>query len=554
MTKPDVPQVGGVALGSEDARNLCLILVGFAAVLILIPPVRAYPMSDDWVYAQSVKRLLALNYRPHDQSLAISLGHVVWGALFSLLFGYNFTTLSAATLLFSAACLAVFYLLLRHLGVASQSALLGTALLGFNPMYVYLSYSFMTDVTFMLYLLAGCLFYVRATQGRGERWLLLGSVATASAYLTRQHGIVLVPAVLFFLWWSTQLSWRKALLSSAVPLAAAAIYMLWERTQPAPLISHLVDQVMKSTLSDPVGSMWLQLRRSVLVLQLPGLCMLPLVFYLRSRHPLFALPIFLGMFLFQFETLKEFGTAFPAFGSLVDHTGLLMYDYAKQPLWSEQLWALLGVLGGLSISMFLANCLQIVWTRLRVRPWQSRQAPADPAILVYTVGVLLAAVTFASPFLYDRYLLPILPMLMLYPLRRMSLQASDPVNVRKQLRFGWLSVAPIALFSLLAMCDFQAHARARWDAAEQLVAAGAERNQVNAGFEWMGWYLFDRGVERVRQTGDVKYLGAPYRAVLDPLYLISDLPQEGYMRIASVPYRAWLSGGQVNNVLVLRRK
>jgi hypothetical protein len=164
-----------------DARNLCLLLVGFAVVLTLIPPVRVYPMSDDWAYAQSVTRLLDLNYRPHDQALAISLGHLVWGALFSLLFGHNFTTLTAATLLISAACLAVFYLLLRHLGVAAQPALLGTALLGFNPMYVYLSYSFMTDVTFMLYLLAGCLFYVRATQDLRDSWLLLGSVATALA-------------------------------------------------------------------------------------------------------------------------------------------------------------------------------------------------------------------------------------------------------------------------------------------------------------------------------------------------------------------------------------
>lgn len=134
LDRPAVAKMGGITLGRGDVRNLCLLLVGFAAVLILIPPVRAYPMSDDWIYAQSVKRLLDLNYRPHDQALAISLGHLVWGALLSVVFGYSFVTLTAATLLMSATCLTVFYLLLRQLRVASQPALLGTALLGFNPM------------------------------------------------------------------------------------------------------------------------------------------------------------------------------------------------------------------------------------------------------------------------------------------------------------------------------------------------------------------------------------------------------------------------------------
>jgi hypothetical protein len=532
-------------------RNLCLLLVGFAVVLMVIPLARSYPMSDDWAYAQSVRRLLDLNYKPHDWIQPTALGHLLWGALFSLLFGYNFTTLTAATLVISAACLCVFYLLLRYLGVTPQPALLGTVLLGFNPMYIYLSYSFMTDVTFMLYLLAGCLFYVRAAQGHGDAWLLLGSVVTALGYLTRQHGIVLVPAVLFFLWQSKQLSWRKVLLSSALPLGTAAIYMTWERTQPAPLVSQMVARVINSALSDPIGSVWLQIRRSVLVLQLPGVWLLPLVFYFRSRYPFVAVPIFVVMFFFHLKSIQEYDTAFPAFGSVVDHTGLLMYDYDKQPLWSEQWWALLGILGTLSVSLFLAHCLQVMWTKLRASHWQTSQAQADPATLVYTAGMLLAVVTFASPFLFDRYLLPILPIPILYITRRMNVEA---MKAHKQLKLAWLLVAPLALFSLLAMRDYRAHAKARWEAAEKLVAAGAQHEQVNAGFEWMGWYLFDSGVEHVRQTGDAKYVGAPYRAVLDPLYLVSDRPHDGYTQVASIRYESWLSGGQLNKVLVLRRK
>jgi len=554
LPKPPVTKAGGAPLGADDARNLCFVLLGFVVALILVPPVRTYPMGDDWAYAQSVSRLLAFNYRPHDWIQPTSLGHLIWGALFSLVFGYSFTTLTAATLLISAACLAVFYLLLRHLSVTSQPALVGTALLGFNPIYVYLSYSFMTDIAFVLYLLAGCLFYLRAIQSRGDYWFVLGSIATALAYLTRQHGIMLAPALLFFLWRSKQLSWHKALLSFALPLATAAVYMAWERTQPAPLVNQLVAQVMDSRLSDPVGSLWLQLRRSVVVLQMPGLCLIPLVFYFRPRHPILGMPIFLSMFYFQFNVIQVFGTAFPAFGSLVDHTGLLMYDYAKQPLWSEQLWTLLAILGTLSMSLFVANCFQDLCKKLRTPRLTATQAQEAPVVFVYTAGLLLSTVTFASPFLFDRYLLPILPILMLYPLRRMSVQTVDPSKARWHFILVCLLVAPIALFSFFAIHDFHAHARARWRAAERLVSSGVKHQQVDAGFEWMGWYLFDAGVARIRHTGDLKWLGEPYRAALDPIFLVSDLPRPGYVKIDSVPYESWLSGRQVYDVLILRRE
>src|SRR5205823_13027248 len=135
----------------------------------------------------------------------------------------------------SAAAILLFYLLLRHLAVAPAYALFGAALLGLNPIFVYLSYSFMTDVTFLAFVLAGCLCFVRAMQGYGNVWLWYAGAATALAYLTRQFGILLVPVALGYMVWSRKWSWRGALSIAAVPAAVAVLYMLWERTQPVPL-------------------------------------------------------------------------------------------------------------------------------------------------------------------------------------------------------------------------------------------------------------------------------------------------------------------------------
>src|SRR6266511_5602919 len=80
-----------VTLNRADLYSLCLLLFGFVSVLLLVPPVHAYPMDDDWIYAQTISGLLNWSFKPHDESLTGAFSHNVWGALFSSLFGQSFT-------------------------------------------------------------------------------------------------------------------------------------------------------------------------------------------------------------------------------------------------------------------------------------------------------------------------------------------------------------------------------------------------------------------------------------------------------------------------------
>src|SRR5437868_3148149 len=87
---------------SADLHNVGLLLSCFACVALLVPPMRAYPMDDDWIYAQSVTGLLNWTYKPHQWSMTLAFSHNIWGAIFSTLFGESFTTLSIANLVMSA--------------------------------------------------------------------------------------------------------------------------------------------------------------------------------------------------------------------------------------------------------------------------------------------------------------------------------------------------------------------------------------------------------------------------------------------------------------------
>ena len=86
-----------------------------------------------------------------DWSTSINVAQVLWGALFSLPFGFSFGALRLSTWVISLLGLWALYLLLLELGVSRRDSLIGTAVMGFSPFYLLFSFSFMTDVPAMTF-------------------------------------------------------------------------------------------------------------------------------------------------------------------------------------------------------------------------------------------------------------------------------------------------------------------------------------------------------------------------------------------------------------------
>src|SRR5690349_1280438 len=86
----------------EDVRNLILIALGWTLALVILPPQHEYAIIDDWIYAGSVRNLLDTGtFVMPQQSQANLIGLTYWGAGWSKLFGFSFTTLTYSTLFFS---------------------------------------------------------------------------------------------------------------------------------------------------------------------------------------------------------------------------------------------------------------------------------------------------------------------------------------------------------------------------------------------------------------------------------------------------------------------
>jgi len=208
---------------------VCLLL--FVLLVVLANPLHNFPMGDDWEYARTAQRLLTTGqfYRsPVVQATALFSG--VWGALFSAALGFSFTTLRLSTLPLAAGAVALFCLILGELGFDAPRQLLGGLTLLVAPLFVFNALSFMTDVPFLFWLLAGWWCALRAFRQGRLAWLVAGSACSALAFLTRQLGLALPAAVaLAVLPYRPRSDWSRWLAAClAVPIAAAAAFFVWQ--------------------------------------------------------------------------------------------------------------------------------------------------------------------------------------------------------------------------------------------------------------------------------------------------------------------------------------
>ena len=138
-----------IELGFFTARLkfAALILLTFAALVILVNLFHDYPVQDDWDYARTVSILLKAGAFERSQiAQASEVASALWGALFAALFGFSFNTLRFSTLVLSTASLLIFYTTLGALGFEPRSRLLAVLTLTVAPLFVFLSFTFMTDV------------------------------------------------------------------------------------------------------------------------------------------------------------------------------------------------------------------------------------------------------------------------------------------------------------------------------------------------------------------------------------------------------------------------
>ena len=140
-------------MNSSKVYSALVVLI-WGILIVLVDPRGAFMVNDDWSFVRSLEalrqgRLIATGWGPEGAPGGPSLiVHLLWGWLFSFLFGSSMTSLRASVLTMGALASMSLFVLLRSLKTPVWLALLSTLTLILNPLFLSQSFSFMTDVTF----------------------------------------------------------------------------------------------------------------------------------------------------------------------------------------------------------------------------------------------------------------------------------------------------------------------------------------------------------------------------------------------------------------------
>jgi len=541
---------------------LIALAVLWLAGVAIVNPVGDFPLNDDWIYSWPVKTYIDTGRIDILSCTGFTLiGHVLWGIVSCSIFGFSFTVLRMSSVVLALAGILVTYWIFRTAKASRGFSLLAALVVGFNPLYYEISFTFMTDVSFAAFGLMGLLFLNRYLESERSSCLIAATVVISISTLIREVGLLLPAA--FAAIYLLRHGWNmRSALKAALPLIVAVLgFVLYriilaaEGGSPSTfdfklrIIMGLFDSGL-----DGILAVLDRLHQSVVYL---GLFALPFTIWIsfglwrsyagRERWWCFgtsaataALLIARLLYLQRLMPLSRNVLFDFGLGPLtLKDTGVLkLPNYVTAP---ESLW-----LGITVLAVFSASVLTgfFVTEALRILPRGRWKTAAQGPQFLIAGGVLLSYVGLISlSGLFDRYLIYLVPFCLLAFYYCRSDRALRISGAAKGTAI--LVAVVLAVFAIGATHDYLAWNRARWEALDYLtVQRNITPERIDGGFEFNGWYLYDETYVPQRPRS--------WWWVHDDEFIISFGLIPGYEIERSYPFVRYMPPGQPE-ILLLRR-
>ncbi len=556
---------------NSEALVVLFITLSWLVMVALANPLGDFPLNDDWAYAESVKTLLTTNKIViPDWSAANFFTQVIWGWLFTLIFGFSFTVLRFSTLTLTLGLLGVIaaFKLSREVGVPIIIAALGALLLMVNPIYFASSNTFMTDIPFFTLSTLALLFLTKVINTDDTVYLILGIVAIGLALLIRQLGfaVSIGYAVAYLL--GRKLSLRsifRALAPLIVCILIQVMFRLWlsSNDHVPSMYGAQINQIKDVLLLAPLNMVRIFGGHAINTLLYIGLFLSPLlllVWYNQYKKLTLSKTLQLALIVILiYVVLRQIGMShWPLVGNVLDSHGIgpmLENDSAGYSILTHEhhgvnfFWKLIGALS----IWFTGYMLYLMHTSIR-KTWGDyknqtlKVSRLRVQMFFLCVMIVYCFPTFLVQGFFDRYLL--------LPILTCSILIQSRINFLaklSRLRFViiTLMVTVIGTLTIAATHDYLAWNRARWVALNDLVyKTGVSPTRIDGGFEFNGMWLYSKKAAKVE--------GQKGWWVADDEYLIAytfgaKTKSEGYSVLATYPVFSYLSFSP-KNIYVLHRK
>jgi hypothetical protein len=551
------------------------------ALLLAICTLATYPFAeiggnDDFAYVRSAKALADTGHLVYFGWSSAMLGwQLALGALFIKLFGTSFTAARASILLVALVTAILLQRTFVRLGLRETNASFATLTLVLSPLFIPLSFSFMSDIPGLFAIVLSLYFCLRAIESQlpshTTAWLLAAAISSAILGTARQTGwlglFVIVPSAFYLvrrrrlpkvlmtlvwflcvvftfacLYWFSKQMYTTAEDTSAMKLEPSHLFDVGLAALRVPLeIAFFLSPILIA-----FAVAFLKQRTRTVYLSLAGALIFCAYLCLRSHS------YWVGVVLAPAES---------GVGNYVTPLGILeLPDVGNRPLMLN--FAVRTVIT--VVSYFAAFAFVVLLMTRRRRPAEARET--EPAQLSWRqLFVLLVPFTLAycaflairvlAGVMFDRYLLPLFMVLAVVALRFYQEKVSP--------RLPLTSFAVLFLFAAFGVAgthDLFAVDRARLAAIEQLRTAGLPRTAFYGGFAYDGWtqidsqgYIDSGGIRTpngIRHLPAARskfnpcgYLIAKYYPAIRAQYVLSydnsscSAPKESF---APVPYHLWL--------------
>jgi hypothetical protein len=558
-------KIGNAHKMQEVAAYVALFLFYVVAALV-IGVDGNFPLNDDWAYGLGVEHFLASGEFRLPGVCAAGFAHVLWGALFAKLAGFSFVVLRVSSLLMSFAGTVAFFWSLRLAGLTRSAALLSSFLYAGNPVYLNVTFSFMSDTTALAFSSLYFALLLRAWRKSSLKYLGLALLSLLLAISVRQSAFVLGAAAVAVLF--ADFGSLKKRLLILTGFAAAVLLSGWlvdrwllylEASGQAigPLytgfkLQHV--QFFKDFAAQPgqylincfsaLGQILCYLGLFLLPL-LPG-CFVSMVARQSCRNNILSLlPSSALIGISAFVSLFQQHRSMPFSENILRFTSvgaLGLMGIANNPLSGRQKKWLTAVS---YLSAFALTTIFVQITALTARfasrirrCLQTSYLTILPLCTISTVVALAITLAFLTVATLVRssdryYLMALAPALMAVGLlaRYLRIKLATPLSV---------SLAALLVAYSIAGCqDYLASNRARWAGISSLEAKGVSFKQIDGGAE----YNVYRGVEifATKYRGEAPRDTWRWWQVRAEDYIVSFSPIPGYEIVSEHRYFSYLT-------------
>jgi hypothetical protein len=518
------------APASAVAFLLVLALFGVVVPVLVAAAFGAFgiPRSDDWSYLLTLFRFADSGRIEFNNWVSMTLvGQVLYSTPVALVFGRSVRAAQVLT-----ACVGLVGLLAvvdvgRQLLRSWWRAGFVALMVAVGPLWAPLTVSYMTDVPafaagMVVLVLGGRAVATRPTAA-GPRlggWFVAGLAAAFVAFSIRQYALVPGVALAVVAGWECLVAGdrtrlRRVLVATGVLLvASAALYLWWQGYSNAKALSPSVPTP---------HTVWEVVLKGTEFLRLVGLLVAPAVLLagpgrlVRAawrRHSGLTVVLGAGAALLQVGIYARV-TSTPFVGNYIARDGVLARAVLEGdrpdvvPRAVFDLLVLVGSVVAVVLTVAVVPWITDAWARVRDRRFELNDPPA--ALVVLTVIGYAAAYALAVAVdlpLYDRYALPVVPLVAFLALRagprvpveRGEARAGAPARAARPVLAG-IALTLLAVVGLTFAVDSAAFDGTRWEVAERAAAAGFRDRSVNGGFEWVN---FHRGRWRQRIVNGVR--------------------------------------------------